>query len=134
MSRRVLRSNAGAPPADPADLVDPPAHRGCKAPNRGRIRVTRPTSPRRPRGRKETEEIEEIDEDDDDIEIQSDPGTPAKPKGKKKNLSGKEAEWRKLKKRDLTNPSIRQTSISPNAWPTAQAHLDFTDANWKEWA
>jgi hypothetical protein len=137
MSRRVLRSNAGAPPADPIDPVDPPAHRGRKAPKRGRVRVTAPASPRRPRQRKiteEKEEVDDIDEDDDDIEIQSDPGTPPRPKGKKKDISGKDLEWREMKKRDLTNPSIRQTSISPNAWPAAQAHLDFTEANWKEWA
>jgi hypothetical protein len=82
----------------------------------------------------EEEEEEEV-EDEDTIDIQSDPGTLPRPKGTKKGgLSRAEANWRELKKQDLTNPSIHQTSISPNAWPSSQGALDFADANWKEWA
>jgi hypothetical protein len=53
----------------------------------------------------EEDGFDEIDEDDNNIEIQSDPGMPLKPKGKKRE--GREGtEWREMRKRNLTNPSI----------------------------
>jgi hypothetical protein len=129
MSRQVTRASAAAVPAD---LVDPPAPRGCRAPNRGRVRTTRLMSPHLPRHRKkivEEEQIEDISDISDNIEIQLDPRTPLKTKGAKKDSLSLDAAERALKKQDLISPSVRQTSISPSAWPSAQGDLDFTNAN-----
>jgi hypothetical protein len=59
---------------------------------------------------------------------------PPKPKGVKMDSLGLDASERALKKRDPISPSIRQTSILPSVWPSAQGDLDFMNANWKEWA
>jgi hypothetical protein len=135
MSRQVTRATVAAGSVDP---VDPPVPTGRRVSKRGRVHIVPPT-PCKPKARRPAlpieEDIEDIDDDEDAIDIQSDPGTPPRKKGSKKEvLSSAEANWRELKKWDLINPSIHQTSILPNAWPSAQAQLDFADVNWKEWA
>jgi hypothetical protein len=106
----------------------PSRGRGCPVPS-GPSRKAKTRNPTPP-PEEEYEEEEEVEDDDDAIDIHSDPGTPPRPKGKKKEVLSKvEAQWRELKKRDLMNPSIRQTRISPNAWPSAQADLDFIRKN-----
>jgi hypothetical protein len=99
-----------------------------------------------PRSPTPDEEEEDEEEEGEDVEILSDiptPKTQSKHKTTGKCMTAAqqeelmqqfEEEFFTSRRNDVTNPSIRVTSISHSAWPSTQPNLDLNDANWKQWS
>jgi hypothetical protein len=102
---------------------------------KGKKKAAHPRSPS-----PEPDEEEELDtdgdheEDDEDLEVLSRGGKHMTAREQEEAMKRFEEEFKESRRLDATNPSIRVTSISHNAWPSTQPNLDLSEANWKPWS